>query len=240
MNPATTVRARSYPSFLYVVYYIIIDLVRLVTRLLLAVRVTGGADFPRTGPVLVAVNHLSYFDIPFLLIFMPRPPIFVAKQEVTSFPLAGWLLRQLGTVSLRRGESDRRAIRHSLAVLENDDVLLIFPEGTRSRRGGLLAGLPGVGLLARRSKVPLVTAAITGTEKLTLRSFFRCGLTLTIGSPVTLEALTPNGRRATAAEITQTLMQQLAALMPPKYRGHYADVERATAGAGVLVGQVQD
>ena len=233
-------RARSYPGFLYVVYYIIIDLVRIVTRLLLAVRVTGGADFPRTGPVLVAANHLSYFDIPFLLIFMPRPPIFVAKQEVTNFPLAGWLLRQLGTVSLRRGESDRRAIRHSLAVLENDDALLIFPEGTRSRGGGLLAGLPGVGLLARRSAVPLVTAAITGTEKLTLRSFFRCGLTLTIGSPVTLEALTPNSRRATAAEITEALMQQLAALMPPEYRGHYADVERAGVSPGALVGQVQD
>ena len=233
-------RARSYPGFLYVVYYVVTSLVRPVIRLLLAVRVTGGADFPRTGPVLIAANHLSYFDIPFLLIFMPRPPIFVAKQEVTNFPLAGWLLRQLGTVSLRRGESDRRAIRHSLAVLENDDALLIFPEGTRSRGGGLLAGLPGVGLLARRSTVPLVTAAITGTEKLTLRSFFRCGLTLTIGSPVTLEALTPNSRRATAAEITEALMQQLAALMPPEYRGHYADVERAGVSPGALVGQVQD
>ena len=85
-----------------------------------------------------------------------------------------------------------------------------------------------------------MTAAITGTEKLTLRSFFRCGLTLTIGSPVTLEALTPNSRRATAAEITEALMQQLAALMPPEYRGHYADVERAGVSPGALVGQVQD
>ncbi len=240
MNPANTVRARSYPRFLYVVYYIIIGLVRLVTRLLLAVRVTGGADFPRTGPVLIAANHLSYFDIPFLLIFLPRPPIFVAKQEVTAFPLVGRLLHRLGTVSIRRGQSDRRAIRHSLAVLENDDVLLIFPEGTRSRRPGLLAGLPGVGLLARRAGVPLVTAAITGTEKLTLRSFFRCGLTLTIGSPATLETLTPNGRRATAGEITEALMQQLAALMPPQYRGHYSDAEHAQASAGVLARPGQD
>ncbi len=240
MKKTSTVRARSYPGILYVVYYAIIPIVRLVARLLLAVRVTGGADFPRTGPVLIAANHLSYFDIPFLLIFLPRPPIFIAKQEVTAYPLVGWLVHRLGTVSIRRGQSDRRAIRHSLAVLENDDVLLIFPEGTRSRRPGLLAGLPGVGLLARRSRVPLVTAAITGTEKLTLRSFFRCGPTLTIGSPVTLEALTPNGRRTTAAEITQALMQQLAALMPPEYHGHYADVEHAEAGAGVLTGQGQD
>ena len=129
MTASSAVRARSYPRFLYVVYYIIIGFVRLVTRLLLAVRVTGGADFPRTGPVLVAANHLSYFDIPFLLIFLPRPPIFVAKQEVTAFPLVGRLVNRLGTVSIRRGESDRRAIRHSLAVLENDDVLLIFPGG---------------------------------------------------------------------------------------------------------------
>ncbi len=240
MTASSAVRARSYPRFLYIVYYIIIGFVRLVTRLLLAVRVTGGADFPHTGPVLVAANHLSYFDIPFLLIFLPRPPIFVAKQEVMAFPLVGRLVNRLGTVSIRRGESDRRAIRHSLAVLENDDVLLIFPEGTRSRRPGLLAGLPGVGLLARRSGVPLVSAAITGTEELTLRSFFRCGLTLTIGSPVTLESLTPNGRRTTAAEVTEALMQQLAALLPPAYRGHYADVERAEAGAGVLARQVQD
>ncbi len=218
-------RARSYPGFLHFVYHAITPVLRRVTRLLFAVRVTGGADFPRTGPVLVAANHLSYFDIPFLLTFMSRPPIFVAKQEVTSIPLAGRLLRQLGTVSLRRGQSDRQAIRHSLAVLENDDVLLIFPEGTRSRNGGLLAGLPGVGLLARRSAVPLVTVAITGTEKLTLRSFFRQSLTLTIGSPMKLEALTPNGPRATAAEITEALMQRLAALMPPEYRGYYADVE---------------
>ena len=154
MNPANTVRARSYPRFLYVVYYIIIGLVRLVTRLLLAVRVTGGADFPRTGPVLIAANHLSYFDIPFLLIFLPRPPIFVAKQEVTTFPLVGRLLHRLGTVSIRRGQSDRRAIRHSLAVLENDDVLLIFPEGTRSRRPGLLAGLPGSGVTGTSRRGP--------------------------------------------------------------------------------------
>ena len=240
MTALSTGRARSYPRFLCVVYYAIIPVVRLITRLLLAVRVTGGADLPRAGPALIAANHLSYLDIPFLLIFLPRPPIFVAKQEVTAIPLAGWLLRQLGTVSLRRGESDRRAIRHSLAVLENDDALLIFPEGTRSRGGGLLAGLPGVGLLARRSGVPLVTAAITRTEKLTLRSFFRLGLTLTIGSPVTLDELLPNGRRATAAEITEALMQRLAALMPPEYRGHYAAVERAKVGAGVLAGQVKD
>ena len=240
MNPANTVRARSYPRLLYVVYYAIIPIVQLVTRLLLAVRVTGAADFPRTGPVLIAANHLSYLDIPFLIIFLPRPPIFIAKQEVTAVPLVGRLIHRLGTVSIRRGQSDRRAIRHSLAVLENGDVLLIFPEGTRSRRPGLLAGLPGVGLLARRAGVPLVTAAITGTEKLTLRSFFRQSLTLTIGSPVTLDELLPHGRRATASEITEALMQQLAALMPPEYRGHYADAERAEVETGALAGQGQD
>ena len=239
MSGSSINRTNWHPHALYYAYRAIFPGVRLLTRLLLAVRLIGGENLPRNGPVLVVANHLNYFDILLLLIFLPRPPIFLAKEEVTSTRFVGWVTR-LSAVSLRRGQSDRRAIRRSLAVLDDGHVLLVFPEGTRSRRPGLLRGLPGVGLLARRSGAMLVTAAITGTEKLTLRSFFRLGLTLTIGSPVTLDELLPNGSQASAAEITEALMQRLAALLPPEYRGHYAAATRAGADRGAAARQVKD
>ena len=219
MAHPTSGQEKSYPRQRYFLAKL---LVQSVYKILFSVTVKEDLKFPSTGPVLVVANHLSYLDIPFLGAFLPRPAIFISKGEVMDIPVLGWLLRSFGTVGLRRGQSDRRAIRQSLGVLNNGDLLVIFPEGTRSRDGKLLNGQPGVGLLARRSDAMLAAAAITGTESITIRSFFRKRLTLRVGAPIPLAELVPGATAATAADITKALMYRLAALLPPQYQGLYA------------------
>lgn len=124
--------------------------------------VKGLDAIPKLGPAIIAANHVSYLDPPLLASLVPRPIRFVAKKEVFAVPFLGRFLRWIGTFPVERDRPDIKAVRESLRVLDRGELLGIFPEGTRHKRGGLGSFLEGVGWLGIKARVPVIPIAIYG------------------------------------------------------------------------------
>jgi 1-acyl-sn-glycerol-3-phosphate acyltransferase len=192
--------------------------VRALALFLVPVRVLGREHLPPAGPYLLVSNHVSWSDPPWLEFVVKRPIRYLAKRELFSVPLFGWLIAQAGVFALERDSADRAALRKALAFLAAGEVVGIFPEGHRSRGRGLLRARPGVALLARRSGVPVIPVAVEGTDVAKLGRFWRRDVTLHFGAPFFARDLADGDEQA----LTDEIMRRIAALLPPEKRGVYA------------------
>lgn len=184
-----------------------------VARLLAHVDVRGLENLPRTGPVIVAPNHLNIADPPLIASVLPRKIIYMTKQEAWDHPFLGRIARWFDAFPVRRGEVDLSAYRYALKLLEEGKVLGIFPEGHRSRDGRLLPGQPGAIILAQRSGAPIVPVGIHGvSEALSWPGVIqRRVISIRVGQPYQ----PARGRREQMADLTADLMSRIAALLPP-------------------------
>jgi 1-acyl-sn-glycerol-3-phosphate acyltransferase len=126
--------------------------------------VHGAERVPLSGPLIVACNHVSYFDPPALGVAMPRPIHYMAKQELFTIPVLGTVITWLNAFPVDRSRGDRAAIKRSLQVLQSGAALGIFPEGTRNTTGEIQPQL-GVALLASLAKAPVLPAFVSGSAK---------------------------------------------------------------------------
>ena len=204
-------------------------IMRVVAAILLPLfartRTIGIENIPAKGPVILAINHIHWLDIPLASFRIPRVTHYMAKVELFSIPVIGWLIRHLGAFPVRRGEGDREALRTSERMLAEGNLLMIFPEGHRSGTGALAKGHTGASYLALRAGVPVVAVGISGTEN--VFKGFRYGpwapkVTLRYSKPFTLDTGGGKRSREGMAEATDTIMRQIAAMLPPEYRGAYA------------------
>jgi glycerol-3-phosphate dehydrogenase (NAD(P)+) len=131
----------------------------------LRMRRIGREYIPAEGPVILASNHRSFFD-PFLIGTMTRRPVYyVAKKELFEYNrLLSWLLNALGAFPVDRGHGDQQTIETAEQILNRGEIVLMFPEGTRTRPGSLGKPKRGVGRLALETGAPVVPIAIIGTE----------------------------------------------------------------------------
>ncbi|BDG46718.1 MULTISPECIES: lysophospholipid acyltransferase family protein [Parageobacillus] len=169
------------------------------------IEVIGVEQFPKEGGVLLCANHISNLDPPILGITAPRPIHFMAKEELFRVPLFKNLITILHAFPVKRGMSDRQALRTGLDLLKQGRVLGIFPEGTRSKDGKLKKGLPGVGFFALRTSAAVVPCAIIGSY----RPFVR--LKVVYGAPLDMAPL--RERKASPEEATAYIMQHIQALL---------------------------
>ena len=125
----------------------------------------GRAYIPKRGPAILAANHRSFFD-PFIIACMARRPMYyVAKRELFEIhPVISWLLTALGAFPVDRASGDRDTIETAKELLARGELVLIFPEGTRTRPGPLASPKRGVGRLALETGAPVVPVAVIGTE----------------------------------------------------------------------------
>jgi 1-acyl-sn-glycerol-3-phosphate acyltransferase len=125
----------------------------------------GRKNIPKKGPVILAANHRSFLD-PFVVgCCVRRPVYFVAKAELFEKRWQGWILSRVGAFPVKRGESDEESMATARGVLERGGVLVIFPEGTRHRKGPLGRPKRGVGRLALETGAPVVPIAVMGTDR---------------------------------------------------------------------------
>jgi 1-acyl-sn-glycerol-3-phosphate acyltransferase len=139
-------------------------------RLIFRVRgreVSGLENLPETGAVIVAANHVSLVDPPFIgsTMELVRHTRYLAKGELFRLPVVGWVLRRWGVIPVDRARGDVGAVRRAVSVLRQEGCILVFPEGTRSRGG--IPGRPksGVSLLARESGARVVPARVWDTDR---------------------------------------------------------------------------
>lgn len=202
-----------------------------LTRLICRVDDSQLERVPPRGPLILVSNHVNFLEVPLVFTHLqPRPVTGLAKAETWDNPLLGPLFNLWGAIPVQRGAVDRAALRRALAELEAGRILAIAPEGTRSGNGRLGRGRAGVAALALLSGAPLLPLAFYGGELLrpNLARLRRTEFRIVVGHPFHL--VSPDGRagRALRQQMTDEIMYQLAALLPPEYRGAYADLETAT------------
>jgi 1-acyl-sn-glycerol-3-phosphate acyltransferase len=148
----------------------------------------------------------------------------MAKEELFHGPI-GILARWYGSFPVRRGTADRQAIQTALGLLRQGSCVVILPEGTRSRSGGLIKGQPGAGLVALRSGAPILPVALVGTGKLTspLAVLKRQRIEAIIGEPFSLPSFEGIEKAEAIDRATDLMMRRIAELMPLSMRGVYAD-----------------
>jgi 1-acyl-sn-glycerol-3-phosphate acyltransferase len=135
-----------------------------LVRLLVPLRNYGVERVPLTGGVVFAFNHFHWVDPPVFGLLSPRTIYFLAKAEAHAIPGLGELMRSFGTISVRRGESDREAVRRMREVVRDGQALGLFVEGTRQKTGVPGVVQPGAAMAALQENIPVVPAAIHGTQ----------------------------------------------------------------------------
>ncbi|WHY65524.1 lysophospholipid acyltransferase family protein [Neobacillus sp. SuZ13] len=165
------------------------------------VEAIGLEHFPKEGGVLLCANHIHNFDPIIVGIMAPRPVHYMAKEEIFSVPVLGNIVRKCNAFPVKRGFSDREALRTGLKILKDGHVFGLFPEGTRSKTGELGKGLAGAGFFALRSSASVVPCAIIGPYQ----SFRK--LKVVYGEPIDLEEM--RKEKASAEEVTELIMSKI-------------------------------
>lgn len=169
------------------------------------IKVIGKENFPKEGGVLLCTNHIDNLDPPVVGITCPRTVHFMAKEELFELPLLKSILPRVNAFPVKRGMSDRQAMRTGLSVLKEGKVVGLFPEGTRSKDGQLQKGLAGAGFFALRGNATVMPCAIIGPYKP-----FR-PLKVVYGKPIDM---TPYREQKTPVEeVTAMIMEEIRKLI---------------------------
>ena len=213
------------------IQWIIVAVLRIMARVLLRVEISGLERLPKTGPVIVALNHINSVDGLLLRAILPREIIGWGKVELWHNPFTRIVAQSLHTIPLRRGELDMGSVRIALQALDEGKLLGIAPEGTRSWHGRLQNARPGLILLALHAPGTLIQpVAIYGQERLSqnLRRLRRTEVRVAFGQGFYVNTNGSKATREVRQEMIDEVMAQIASLLPAAYRGVYSDLATAT------------
>ena len=155
--------------------------------ILCRVRIKGTNFIPKKGGVIIACNHIGAADPPFVGGCINRELYYLAKKELLNNPILTFLFRNMNCIPVNRGIFDQRALEASQAILQQGKGLILFPEGTRSKTGEIRKGKPGIGLLARKTLVPIVPAYIENSQNFMRIPFSRRRLKIVFGEPLGID-----------------------------------------------------
>ena len=205
---------------------------RVFGRSLSRVALEGAVDqIPREGPVILAANHASNLDAieigAWLIPGLGRRIHWLGKKELFAWPIVGWTATHGGVHPVDRGGADVEAFRLAQRILDEGQILFVFPEGTRSPDGVLQEARDGLAVLALRSRAPIVPIGISGSNRVWPKGqrLPHPGgrVTIRVGAPFRPADDLPPGtdRRTAKGLVTTMVMERIAALLPPAQRGSY-------------------
>lgn len=218
-------------GFLVMLGAVIYAMIIYSTRLLIWVgwwrwRISGLEKLPprAMGGMLVVMNHVHWLDILALGTLMPYSYrlSWLGKVELFETSLSNWFFRTVNVIPINRGKRDVSALDASDQALQEGAVLVVFPEGHRSGDGVLQRGFGGVARLAIRNNVPIIPAAITGTQKGVAGSMRGEEVHIQLGTPYVIDL--PAEQKVSPRvvnEMTTDMMQRIAAMLPEEWHGYY-------------------
>ncbi|HHW35961.1 MAG TPA: 1-acyl-sn-glycerol-3-phosphate acyltransferase [Bacillales bacterium] len=169
------------------------------------IEVVGIENIPKDGGVLLCSNHISNNDPPLVGVTCPRDISFMAKEELFRMPVIKTIMNGIRAFPVKRGMSDRNALKAGLSLLKEGNVLGLFPEGTRSKTGELGTGLAGAGFFALRSNAAVVPCAVIGPYK-------RFGkMKVVYGKPIDFEPI--RAGKLSAQDATDIIMKEIGLLI---------------------------
>jgi 1-acyl-sn-glycerol-3-phosphate acyltransferase len=209
---------------------------RVFGRIMGRVKATGAIDeIPRDGPVILAANHASNLDAvaigSWMMPNLGRRIHWLGKKELFAWPIIGWAAAHGGVHPVDRGAADIEAFRLATRILDQGQILFVFPEGTRSPDGALQTARDGIAVLALRTGAPIVPIGISGSNRVWPKGqkLPHPGghVTVRVGAPFRPTDLLPPGtdRRTAKGLVTTMIMERIAALLPPAQRGAYGPIE---------------
>lgn len=206
------------------------SIVRFVMNIIADIEVHGVEKVPE-GNFIAAANHLGRLDTAALLCVIDREDIIMpVAEKYKNHPLFGAIGRAANAIWLNRFEADYSALREILVRMEKGGMLVIAPEGTRSKTEALQEAKLGVAFLASKSGYPVLPVSVTGTEDRAvienLKRFRRSKIIVRAGDVFKIEIPKGRGREQAMREATDEIMCRIGALLPEKYRGVYADHPR--------------
>lgn len=179
--------------------------------------VIGRKNIPTEGGVLICANHVSYIDPPVLGAAATRQVHFMAKTELFRIPVLGFLIARVGAFPVKQKSADRAALRRALELLSEGRVVAVFPEGTRNRDPlNLMPAEQGVGLIALKSRAPVIPAALVNTEKLLppgARFLRFARVKVVFGQPVDISDLYDSTGREAVEEVGRRIMTAIGSLL---------------------------
>lgn len=199
---------------------------RTLYAILLDLDIRGLELVPQTGPLIIVINHTHFLD-PLIPCALFRSDLYpMAKAEIFEGRWR-WMFEAYSAFPIRRGEADLTALKHAFKILRAGHAMLMAPEGTRARTGGLQPAHEGAGLIAARTGAPILPVAVWGGRAFVprLTHLQQVPVHVRVGAP---QVVRPGERKPTRADIAATtdeIMYTIAAMLPPEYRGVYADVE---------------
>lgn len=211
-------------------YKTIRSIVRFIMNIIADVEVVGLEKLPQ-GNVILAANHLGRLDTAVLIYALERDDLIMAVAEkYKDHPIFGAIGRSVNAIWLNRFEADFAALREILARMQKGGLMVIAPEGTRSKSEALQEGKMGVAFLASKSGYPVMPIALTGTEDRgvieNLKRFRRSKIKAVAGELFYIEIPKGKGREEAMRNATDEIMCQIAAKLPESYRGFYKDYSR--------------
>jgi 1-acyl-sn-glycerol-3-phosphate acyltransferase len=181
-------------------------------------RVSGVEHVPRSGPAVLAANHISMLDVPLLVVASPRPITFMAKRDLFNDRFRAWFFHGFGGFPVEPGTADGAALRTGLGALAEGELLGLFSEGTRSRERPMGPFLPGAAWLSLRSGAAIVPCAISGTEPPAGSGWLRWlrprRVRISFGPPIR-GSLDGMGHREAVAALTESVRSAVADLRQP-------------------------
>jgi 1-acyl-sn-glycerol-3-phosphate acyltransferase len=206
-------------------------LIRRIFNIIARVEVSGYEYLPKEGSFVIATNHLGIIDVPIAFYALDRWDMFVMVGEKwEKVNLFRWIGKYFNFIFIDRFNPDIKTLRKVISLMEENNILVIAPEGTRSRTGSLIEAKPGASYLATKLNRPIVPVGITGTEDKTvidnLKKLRRSHFTVTAGPAFKLPPLPKENRDQVLKQYTNEIMCHIAALLPEKYRGVYANHPR--------------
>jgi 1-acyl-sn-glycerol-3-phosphate acyltransferase len=190
----------------------------------------GLDNIPAAGPAILMINHVAFLDPVMLIACVRRRIVPMSKIENLRLPGVNLLIRLWGAINVRRGEVDRAALRQAIEALKVGHLLLMAPEGTRSKSGELQEPHDGIAYVATRTNALVIPVGSVGTSEISknYRRLKRTHVHVTLGRPFYFETAGARVGREELALMTREAMYQLAAMLPPHQRGQFANLREAT------------